>query len=282
MDDVDTHSQLRDHGCASDLLHDSQEEEVRRPVGLSDLWQHNHNAAFMVVGFFASLWLVVNVTVYMLIIAAPIGYAIMQTRRRGPMLAMAFSLALAVALTRSEIMLYLALIVFGLCVHYRRRIHETFKNMPFEYRTEIYKDAWQKIHPRYLLGRGLNYYRGTTYGRVHNDSLELIGEVGLIGYALFLNIFLQIHYDPIILCGVVCYFIVSMFFYPFREVHTAAPFWAMLGAAAGFSYAPASTAVLQVVGMGVVFGIMVFVFTVFGNLAQWDADRMQKESKVKA
>jgi hypothetical protein len=240
----------------------------------------NHNAAFMVVGFFASLWIAVYASVYMTPIALLIGWAIVKTRRRGPMIAMVVSLALAAILTRSDILIYLAMIVLGLCVHYRHRFHEIRTTMKIEYRAEIYKDAWKKIHPRYLLGRGLNYYRGTTYGRVHNDHLELVGEVGIIGYALFLNIFLQIHYDPIILCAVVAYFIVAMFFYPLREVHTATPFWAMAGAAAGMSSIPASPFILQAVGICVVFAIMIFVFTIFENLVQWDLARLTKESKV--
>jgi O-antigen ligase len=69
--------------------------------------------------------------------------------------------------------------------------------------------------------------------RAHNDHLEIMAEIGIIGYFLFAYLFSNIDYNPFIFCLLVAFLIHACFFFPFREVHTAAPFWAIMGSMAG-------------------------------------------------
>lgn len=234
----------------------------------------NHNAAFLLVGFYASLWLAEKYP-FMYVASLVMGCAIVLSRRRGPLLALISSLLAAILLTGSEAIVYLLLIIVFLAIPNRQRIMNTFNGMLLSDRWEIYKHAWSKIGPRYLMGRGLNYYRDTKYGRVHNDFLELTGEIGIIGLALFGNVFLQMNLSPIMVCAVVAYFIDAMFFYPLRETHTAAPFWVMAGSATGVGL-PSSLLPLQIAGILSVAAIGLFVFTVYSNLVKWTAEEARK------
>ena len=155
------------------------------------------------------------------------------------------------------------------------RVYESFSGTHLEGRWKIYKSAIKGIHPRYLTGRGLNYFRDTDYGRVHNDHIEIVGEIGIIGYVLLLNVLYHLNLDPIMLCLLFAVFMSGMFFYPLREIHTAVPFWIMLGA--GSTAGDWSTLPLKIAVFISILMIMTFVFTVFHSALEWDLETKEKK-----
>jgi hypothetical protein len=85
--------------------------------------------------------------------------------------------------------------------------------------------------------------------RVHNDHLELLLEIGLVGYGLFIALIAQIPLSPIMFGLVIAFGINACFFFPLREAHTALPFWAILGACA---FTPVASVPLSPIILGAV------------------------------
>jgi hypothetical protein len=79
--------------------------------------------------------------------------------------------------------------------------------------------------------------------RVHNDHLEIIYELGIVGYVLFLGIFVNLSWAtaPILSGLVVAFAVDGLFFFPLREAHLSLPFYAALGAMAPVSIAAPMT-----------------------------------------
>ena len=240
----------------------------------------NHNATFLLLGFYAALWLVLNGTYSLIVFVFLIGIALIRSRCRGAILALFFSMIFAVILIKSEILFYITGILIVPTIFNIERFYKPIRGILTETRMEIYKDAIKRIHPRYIVGRGLNYFADTEYGRVHNDHIEIIGEIGIIGYLLFLNIFSQLGPDKLIFCMLIAFFISGMFFYPLRQEHLAAPFWAMLGASIGISGSIGNSFfVLKIIGILSIIAIMIFTFSVFCNLLDWTVAQ-NKENKI--
>lgn len=221
----------------------------------------NHNAAFLCLTFYAALWLALNVSNYFYAASAIIGAAVLQTKCRGGIAGLILSVILFMSIIEPEILIYSAVLflVFGV-LNIGKIINGSYRD-----RIVIYRDAIKRIHPRWLTGRGLNYFRELKYGRVHNDILEIIGETGLVGLALLVALFAQISFTPVILCCLVCFLIHGMVFFPLREVHTAAPFWAIMGSAATPVYNNSMWILKGVSVLAIVF-VLIFIFTVFTNL----------------
>jgi len=238
----------------------------------------NHNASFMLTGFYASLWLGFNVTPWILIISLLICTAIMNSRCRGAILAVLVSIALAGILTWSEPFIYIFILALIIASHHSERFHE-LRGISIASRIDIYKDAIRKIHPRYITGRGMNYFRDTQYGRVHNDTIEIVGEIGIVGYLLLLSVFWNLNLDPIMTCFLISFFIAGLFFFPLREVHTAAPFWVVMGAASTGSVIVIP--VFKIVAVLSIIFVCMFVFQVFCNLMEWDLARMKSAVQPK-
>jgi hypothetical protein len=71
----------------------------------------------------------------------------------------------------------------------------------------------------------------STSHRIHNDHLEIIMELGIVGYVLFIAIFAQLSWaaSPLLAGAVIAIAVHGLFFFPLREAHTAFPFWALAG-----------------------------------------------------
>jgi hypothetical protein len=232
----------------------------------------NHSAAFLLMGFFSALWLATNIDPWLWVFVTLIGFAIALSRCRGAMIAMVVSMIIWLAITKTKTSFYVTALAILFVLINGQRLLGTLRGLDLQGRLYIYKDAIKRINPRYLMGRGLNYYRNTEYGRVHNDHIEIIGEIGLIGYLLFLNIFYQISFDPIVFCAFVAMFIMGMVFYPFRETHTVTSFWAMMGAGAGYGIT-GSMFPLKVSAILALIAVMIFVFTVYSNLLNFSVKK---------
>jgi hypothetical protein len=222
----------------------------------------NHNASFMLTSFYAALWLSIYSTPIMWIFTIILGIAIVRTKCRGAIVALFVSLLSFLCMIKSEMIIYTLILLFVLSIPGGKR----FLSGSFKDRFDIYIDAIKKIHPRWITGRGLNFFRLTKYGRVHNDIIEIVGEAGLIGLFLFIMLFVQIKFDPVILSCLIAFVIAGMFFYPLREVHTAVPFWIIMGSSASTTNGIAPMYILRGISMLSIFFIMIFVFVVFSNL----------------
>ncbi len=238
----------------------------------------NHNASFLLTGFYAALWLCLNETAALAPFVILIGIAIGRSKCRGATLALAVSLLCVTVIVHSEVLCYISGAVITVAVFNGARLFHTIMGGSFRDRVGIYRDAFKRIHPRWITGRGMNFFRAVPYGRVHNDHIELIGEIGIIGYLLFLNIFLQITFDPIIFSALIAFFIAGLFFYPLREIHTVTPFWVLMGAAGGFaptiqSYFP----ILRIVGVLSLLATIIYIFTVYFHLVEWHVAQVKKQ-----
>jgi len=224
----------------------------------------NHQSAFLLTSFYSAMWLSLNISLWFLVCAVIIGLAISKTKCRGATAALIVSVIALACMLESEMVIYssIVFVIFGV-LNLR-----SFMNRNYSDRLVIYRDAIKKIHPRWITGRGLNFFRLTEYGRVHNDYIEIIGETGLIGLLLIVMLFAQITFTPVILSCLIAFAIHSLVFYPLREVHTAAPFWAIMGASAAPVYNAVPMYVLRSISIIAVSFILIFVFTVFSNLVK--------------
>jgi hypothetical protein len=73
-------------------------------------------------------------------------------------------------------------------------------------------------------------FRYASAHRLHNDYLELMLEVGLVGFVLFCILFSQLSYSPFLVGLMVAVAVDACMFYPMRAIHIAVPFFAMVGA----------------------------------------------------
>lgn len=227
----------------------------------------NWNGSFLLLGFYSTMWLAFNISNLFFIISGIIGITIVLTKCRGAIIGLILSLSLFTYLTQNSILLGILCLVTLFAVIFGKRFLHTLKGQHLKDRWDIYKDAIKKIHPRWLIGRGMNYFRDTEYGRVHNDHLEIIGELGIIGYFLFLNIFYQANLSPLFLCTVLAIFIASMFFYPLREIPLAVPFWALIGSASN-ALQTQSFIILRLTGIFCLITVIIFTFTVYSKLLE--------------
>jgi hypothetical protein len=95
--------------------------------------------------------------------------------------------------------------------------------------------------------------------RVHNDYLETLAEIGIVGLALwlgFLYVAIRGAHDPEIIGGILAAMIGMVFFYPQRVIGIGMPFYAL----AGIGLAQGSAAVVLPVG-GVVSAILAVIAT---------------------
>lgn len=183
------------------------------------------------------------------------------------------------------IALIIALVVWRL----REKAWLLYNPKSIRRRFYMYQTAFDIIRKRPFFGWGLNMYRvempesayrlmmSEDYGeskshRVHNDHLEVILELGVIGYLIFASIFVQGYYTPIATAILIAYAVDMLFFFPLREVHTGAPFWAIAGAAisvpTGFSLMPLKAVVCLIAVYALYLSFRKFLALYFYELAE--------------
>ena len=207
----------------------------------------NHTGTFMLMNLFVGLWLVTNLTPWLLIFLPLTVFALIATRCKGAIVATVIGLMAS--------LFFAGMWVTGLCslfaaivagVMYWARA-DAFIDKSIGSRVGLWKAAIELIMKRPLTGCGLNGYAKhlpettsvitSTAGpeakrshRVHNDHLEIIVELGALGYVLYGYLFTTLSYTPVLFGLMVAFVTHAIFFFPFREVHTAVPFWAIMGA----------------------------------------------------
>jgi len=229
---------------------------------------NNHYGAFIMVHLFVALWLLLNVSgwyaIPLLVMATGIG----TSQCKGAIIATVIGLAVTAVMLDLSAMKFV-IFLFALGVGYagykwdrKDRPGKTAQNRRIIFNLA----ALYLIKEKIFAGWGLRTFRkeypnanpklmqngyilkifsqddakdrtpveAAASHRVHNDHLELIFELGIFGYLLFFLIFFSLPWttNPILSGLVVAFAVDGLFFFPLREVHTALPFWATVGAIA--------------------------------------------------
>jgi O-antigen ligase len=265
----------------------------------------NHTAAFMLISLFAGAWLTINLSIWILPFVLLIASALFLTRCKGAILGVIVGaiITLCVAgMWQAAALICLAVMAFGL------RRYTSIPNLKRSTcgRIFLYLGAVEMIIKRPVTGWGLNMYRKelpdinakiirspiyrkisekanidlpNRSHRVHNDHLELMAELGIPGYVLFVYLFLHITYDPIALGLLAAFAICACFFFPLREVHTAAPFWAVMGSVAGGTISAVHLPWLVIVIIAcIIFAVIIQTLRVF--LGQWYSEMARTKPNI--
>jgi len=226
----------------------------------------NHLAAFLIVPLFCGIWMAFILSPFMALPTAVIGLMIALTRCRGAQIGVIAGLVCTVCMQSvwglalipvAILTVYLILRVKG--ANLEATLYESasarasfriaavilIKKAPFAgHGLRTFRREYPNVVPNVIENRKRQKMLppNTTVEsqcthRVHNDHLELIVELGFIGYFLFLAIFWSIPWaeNPLISGALVAFAVHGLFFFPLREAHTANPFFAMAGGLAASS-----------------------------------------------
>jgi len=245
----------------------------------------NHIGAFLVIPLFAGAWLNLNMSLWFIPAVVLIAVAIAVTPCRGAQIGAITGLLFVACIQHPLFLLAVPIVI--LIAYYL--LKSRFKSCA--HRISIFIGALLLIKKMPISGHGLRTFRREypntvptlrksefinklfpggfdaevqTSHRIHNDHLEIIFELGIVGYVLFLAIFSSLSWgDNLLLSGAIIAFAVhGLFFFPLREAHTAFPFWALAGSMAATSgsiiaISPMITGVLIIVVGRLTYGVIV-------------------------
>lgn len=216
----------------------------------------NHTGNFFLIPLFVGLWMTLNVSYFIALSLPVIIYALILTKCRGAQIgAIMGALFFACSLSLWSLFLIpIGVIAAWLIIRSRGKdFYEStsgrislfvaalmlIKNSPLSgYGLRTFRREYPAIIPQILEHKLFKrlYARGTaiqsaTSHRIHNDHLEIILELGLVGYAIMIAIFATLAWsvNPLLSAGVIAIAVSGLFFFPLRECHTAFPFWALAG-----------------------------------------------------
>jgi O-antigen ligase len=275
----------------------------RREMDVSDkmfgMGNGNHNGAFMLIYLFVGLWLTVNMSIWFAPFLILMATALILTKCKAAALSGIVSVAtvlsmygfwphVLVALAASITWIFL----FGVSITFAEVIKKSAYSRIF-----LSLDAIRMIIMKPFAGWGLDSYRqqlpetdaiimtsplarkisdkigigikNNRSHRVHNDHLEILVELGITGYLLFAWLFSGITYDPVMFGLFVAVAVNALFFFPLREVHTAAPFWVMTGTAAASSMPAALMLPVPAIIVVCAIALAIMFRTVRVFLGQW-------------
>ncbi len=221
----------------------------------------NHLGCFYLMPLFSALWLTFNTSFWFAPLVAFLGVAIGLSDCRGAQIG-AFIGLLVAGLMQSMWFAVLIPVIIGVgYVLAKSRIKSNWhrvsiwmaamlmikRNPLCGYGLRTFRREYPAIMPellahpltKHFFSRGQGYQEISSH-RVHNDHLEIIMELGLIGYALLLFFFfsLPLQTNALLSGAIVAFAVHGLFFFPLREAHTALPFWAVVGAVAPVSAVP--------------------------------------------
>jgi O-antigen ligase len=220
------------------------------------LGNSNHTGNFFLIPIFAGLWLSFNTSYFWALSLPVIIYALILTKCRGAQIGLIAGLLFCACVIS---LWSLLLIPIGAFIGWRiirskgKDLYQSSSNRfslilaafliiqkspLFGYGLRTFRREYPAVIPQILNSKLLRrfYARDTliqhaTSHRIHNDHLEIIFELGLVGYAIFIAIFTTLAWtvNPLLSAGVVAIAVSGLFFFPLRECHTAFPFWALAG-----------------------------------------------------
>lgn len=237
---------------ASFIFYNAKHPKKRWPI----FGNRNHVGAFLLIPLFTGTWLTFNISWYIaplvILIAAGIGLG----KCRGAQIGVITGLMYVACIQNQWMLLIIPpmfIVAYLVC---RSRGKNFFSSTT--YRISFLVAALFLIKKAPLAGHGLRTFRreypaiipkllnskllkhffarrttvqASTSHRIHNDHLEIIFELGIIGYILLVGILSSLMWtENILFSGAIIAFAVhGLFFFPLREAHTAFPFWALAG-----------------------------------------------------
>jgi hypothetical protein len=222
----------------------------------------NHIGAFLLVPLFTGVYLAFNVSLLYVPFVIMTVFATALNRCRGAQIAVISGLMYIACVQTFFLTIFLPFMLAGAWMLYKSRKGNARiaaqENM--YHRFSLLTAAWRLIKKAPMGGYGLRSFRreypnlmadlrsskyfarsgslsSQTSHRIHNDFLEIIVELGIIGLILFLSIFTTLKWpeSPFFSGAIIAFAVHGLFFFPLREAHTAYPFWALAGAMAGTS-----------------------------------------------
>lgn len=224
-----------------------------KPVWSEYAGNSNHNAAFLLMGVVVGLWMMEHISMWSWPLVVIMAIAVVVSRCIGGVIALLLMLSFVLRGMELVVIVLLAIGVFG--VSKRLRVESTAIS-----RILLYWAAIKMVMKKPMYGYGLNMYRkelpdvyakmvskgrakwlngligGTennTSHRVHNDHLETMVELGIVGYGIMVWAVTQMPHNVHTVSLLIAIGVSGMFFFPLREPHTAAPFWIVLGGMVG-------------------------------------------------
>ncbi|MBE3145297.1 MAG: O-antigen ligase family protein [Planctomycetes bacterium] len=243
----------------------------------------NHIGAFLLVPLFSGAWLTFNVSWWIAPLVVLIAVALSLNQCRGAQLGALAGLTF-IACTQSPWMFFLlpVVVVVAWAVYQSTRNRGIFDRKGVRdvsgsnwHRLSMWIAALRLIQKTPMTGYGLRTFRreypsvvpeiikskffakgasieSQTSHRIHNDHLEIIFELGLVGYAIFIALFSSLQWaaSPLLAGAVIAFAVHGLFFFPLREAHTAYPFWALAGGMA--------TTPIPVITINPIIGLVLF------------------------
>jgi len=243
---------------ASLIFYKSDKPKRKYPV----FGNSNHVGAFLLIPLFAGTWLTFNTSWFIAPLVIMIAVAIGLSRCRGAQLGAIVGLMYVACVQVPYMLAFIPVTLIGgylICRSKGKTFYDStsgrislflaalllIKKAPLSgHGLRTFRREYPAIIPELLNSKLLKHFyaRGTTIEnvkshRIHNDHFEIILELGIIGYILFLSMFTSLLWtENILLSGAIIAFAVhGLFFFPLREAHTAFPFWALAGGLAGTS-----------------------------------------------
>jgi len=248
---------------------------------------HNHLGAFMLIPLFAGAWLALNISLYIAILILPIVFTLALGKCRGAQMAAIIGLSYVACMQTPYLLAgipVVLIVAYLICRARGKTFYEStsgrislylatlllIKKAPLSgHGLRTFRREYSAVVPEIRRNRLLKHFYAKDQSieeakshRVHNDHMEIILELGIIGYVLFILIFTSFLWtENILLSGaIIAYAVHGLFFFPLREAHTAYPFWALAGGIAGTSVAPITvTPIIATVSILIIARIMCWV-----------------------
>jgi O-antigen ligase len=207
----------------------------------------NHSGIYYVINFFIGLWMAYNISLLFMPFCIIILLATVATRCRAAIMALCVGMGVVLFKDVGNIATIIICTLIGIVAIFTQRPTTLVtqsdyglflaKRAAYE-RWIIFKKTIKLIYKKPIWGWGLGTFRrehqlnlpAMATHRVHNDTLEILFEVGFVGLGLILYFFYALPWsDPFLSAALVAGIVSSCFFFTFRESHTAAPLMALCG-----------------------------------------------------
>lgn len=240
------------------FFHQKYKQKLPKPGSI--FGNSNHIGSYLSLGLFAFLWLSIHTSPWFFIMTGIVGLSILLAYCRAAIFSTTIALTILLYHYSGNMFVFLialAPILWGLYVLSKGGTNgeNRFNHIGTAWRDRMsyYIAAFDTILRRPLFGWGLRTFRREQFfavdritkrfpeiykkhplpctHRLHNDYLEITHETGFPGLILFLAILYQLNWaeDLVISTGLISVLIISLLFFPLREPHIAAPFWALAG-----------------------------------------------------
>lgn len=207
-----------------------EKKEGFHPPGMFE--NSNHSGVYLALNLLIGAWLAVNVTPWIAPFVAVVAAGIYRSGCRTAFVATGAGVA-------SLLFFYGEYGIFALLTAFIGLPVAAFVLLQnWSGRMEIFKNIVNLIAKKPIYGWGINNFRVENWRavpqfvthRAHNDYLEFVFELGVVGLVLFFGIFASVDWfrDPILSAQLVVALVAMLGFFPFREVHTVLPILAVL------------------------------------------------------